>query len=65
MLPRIAHCANGMHALSTFVATVLRTWQARQTERAYLESLEDFQLQEMGLSREDRRREASKAIWQD
>jgi len=54
-----------MHALSTFVATLLRTWQARQTERAYLESLQDFQLEQMGLSREDRRREVSKAIWQD
>lgn len=55
--------ATTMRALQTFCAALLRTWRARQDERAFLESVPDFQLPEMGLSREDRRREVNKPFW--
>ena len=56
--------ATAMCALQTSCAALLRAWRARQDERVFLESVPDFQLHEMGLSREDRRREVNKPFWQ-
>jgi len=58
------YAAATMHAIAMSCASLVRTWHARQAERVFLESLLDFQLQQMGLSREDRRREATKPFWQ-
>ncbi len=52
-----------MCALQKSCAALLHTWRARHVERVFLEGLHDFELQEMGLTREARRREMSKPFW--
>ena len=45
-------------------ATLLREWNARMRERAFLATLNDVQLRDMGLSSTDRWREVNKPFWQ-
>jgi uncharacterized protein YjiS (DUF1127 family) len=59
------HAAAKARAAAISCAALIRTWHARQAERVFLEGLHDFQLQQMGLSRDDRRREANKPFWRD
>jgi uncharacterized protein YjiS (DUF1127 family) len=52
----------GRHMLSSLVRTV-EIWLIRQHGRQELNSLDDQQLKDVGLSREDALREASKPFW--
>ena len=45
-------------------AALLRQWDARMRERAFLATLNDVQLRDMGLSPIDRWREVNKPFWQ-
>ena len=45
-------------------AALLRQWNARMRERAFLATLNDVQLRDMGLSSTDRWREVNKPFWQ-
>ena len=45
-------------------AALLREWNARMRERAFLATLNDVQLRDMGLSSTDRWREVNKPFWQ-
>lgn len=47
------------------VAAALRLWEAREFERRYLASLNDSQLRDMRLSRQQVREEAAKPFWRD
>ena len=65
---RLAHRTVGFRG---FVARViigafdtLLLWQQRASERADLARLTDFQLKDVGLTRSDVEREASKPFWQ-
>ena len=46
-------------------AALRAAWHARERERAFLATLEDFQLRDMGLTLEDRQREVSKPFWRE
>ncbi len=48
--------------LSSILLT-LQAWQERGRQRHHLANLEDFVLQDMGLSRADALREARKPFW--
>ena len=50
--------------LKRFIA-LFRKWQGRERERAFLAALQEFELRDMGLTPEDRRREINKAFWQE
>jgi uncharacterized protein YjiS (DUF1127 family) len=52
-----------MCALQKSRPALLHAWRARQVERVFLEGLHDFELREMGFTREARRREMSKPFW--
>jgi uncharacterized protein YjiS (DUF1127 family) len=45
-------------------AAMLAQWDARMRERAFLATLNDVQLRDMGLSSTDRWREVNKPFWQ-
>jgi len=45
-------------------AALLGKWDARMRERAFLATLNDVQLRDMGLSSTDRWREVNKPFWQ-
>ena len=42
---------------------IVWTWFQRQSQRRVLGALEDYRLKDIGLSREQVRREASKPFW--
>ena len=54
--------ANSGRSLAS--ASLLRLWDARMRERAFLATLNDVQLRDMGLSSTDRWREVNKPFWQ-
>jgi uncharacterized protein YjiS (DUF1127 family) len=62
---RPARAAEKVGILLASIAGLLRTWQAREKERAFLAGLPEFELSRMGLSPEARRREVNKPFWQD
>ena len=43
---------------------LLRKWQARERERAFLATLHELELRDMGLTPQDRMREVNKPFWQ-
>ena len=45
-------------------AALLAEWDARRRERAFLATLNDIELRDMGLSSADRWREVNKPFWQ-
>jgi uncharacterized protein YjiS (DUF1127 family) len=45
-------------------AAMLAQWDARMRERAFLATLNDIELRDMGLSSTDRWREVNKPFWQ-
>jgi uncharacterized protein YjiS (DUF1127 family) len=51
-------------ALLRRCAALLGKWDARMRERAFLATLNDVQLRDMGLSSTDRWREVNKPFWQ-
>jgi uncharacterized protein YjiS (DUF1127 family) len=65
-----AHIINGLATPQPFISVVLMwcvhiigTWFERQSQRHALVALEDYRLKDIGLSREQVRREASKPFW--
>lgn len=47
-----------------FVRACLRAWSMRLDDRAYLAGLRDYEVHEMGLTLDQRDREARKAFWE-
>jgi uncharacterized protein YjiS (DUF1127 family) len=45
-------------------AALLEEWDARRRERAFLATLKEMELRDMGLSSADRWREVNKPFWQ-
>ncbi len=45
------------------VAGVMLLWHTRAVERSHLAKLEDYHLQDMGISRAEADREAAKPFW--
>jgi uncharacterized protein YjiS (DUF1127 family) len=45
------------------IRDLLRLWSAREFERGYLATLDDKQLIDMGLTRDDVRREVNEPFW--
>jgi uncharacterized protein YjiS (DUF1127 family) len=45
-------------------AALLEEWDARRRERAFLATLKEIELRDMGLSSADRWREVNKPFWQ-
>ena len=45
-------------------AALLEEWEARSRERAFLATLKETELRDMGLSSADRWREVNKPFWQ-
>ena len=62
--PHPASCREktGRHMLSSLARTV-EIWLVRRDRRQELSSLDDKQLKDVGISREDARREAGKPFW--
>ena len=59
-----AHPNPVVHPLS-WLLTVLGLWQQRYRQRTKLSALEDSHLDDIGLSRDQAAREASKRFWRD
>jgi uncharacterized protein YjiS (DUF1127 family) len=57
------HTGGGIRSLARSVHNLLQKWRARENERAFLATLHEFQLQDMGLTLEDRQRETNKPFW--
>jgi len=59
---------NGGRALASAslkrCAVLLGEWDARRTERAFLATMNEIELRDMGLSSADRWREVNKPFWQ-
>jgi uncharacterized protein YjiS (DUF1127 family) len=45
-------------------AALLEEWDARRRERAFLATMNEIELRDMGLSSADRWREVNKPFWQ-
>jgi uncharacterized protein YjiS (DUF1127 family) len=54
--------ASGVHQVSALAHT-LRRWGQRRHQRQALQDLDAHQLRDIGISREDAQREASKPFW--
>ena len=54
---------HGLSRLAVTVIETLLTWQDRFNQRHHLAGLDDHALKDMGLSRGDVEREASKGFW--
>jgi uncharacterized protein YjiS (DUF1127 family) len=65
-LPSGARVAHRHHLHTPGVVHILRlveSWAERHRQRRALEALEDFRLVDIGVSREQARREAAKPFW--
>lgn len=61
----IATIAGFIARIPRLVRARLRIWKIRFDDRAYLASLQHFQLSEMGMTLDQRNREVNKPFWQE
>jgi uncharacterized protein YjiS (DUF1127 family) len=61
----VVRCASFAAALPRRAVRVLRTWNRRLDDRAFLGSLQGFELSEMGMTPMARDEEAAKPFWRD
>lgn len=62
----LTHSLGGLLVVRRFsqsLVTLLVTWQGRAQQRHHLASLSDGQLEDMGMTRADARREIRKHFW--
>ncbi len=59
----LARLGAGLTSALPALWETLLTWQERASQRRHLASLEDRMLKDMGISRADAEREASKPFW--
>lgn len=52
-----------VNLLKRFLLTIFKVWPARYRQRAALRELEDFRLEDMGISREAALEESRKRFW--
>ena len=62
-LPSVRGFGARLGAAAYLVLETLADWQQRASERAHLAALHDDALSDMGISRADAAREASKPFW--
>ena len=59
----LARCASFAAALPRRAARALRTWKRRLNDRAFLTTLQGYELSEMGMTPMARDDEATKPFW--
>jgi uncharacterized protein YjiS (DUF1127 family) len=63
MMPKTSTTPLRVRGLLRAGAALLRSWRARMEERAFLETLSERELRDIGLTRGDRRYEVDKPFW--